>query len=1626
MKIAAISLILAIVAVVAEARRQINAELSRYIVEENYVLQLDLLKFLNGPNLKFEVSTLNNTQTVIKTPLKYSVSTPVTFMGTAVNVISIKNINSSVLVITDGTATDLNFYYVHLFQEFSDPTKTKNEIAYQYKMIPKTNFPMPGATFCNLTVYSMAVVPTTGVFFVDIQAKCKGEQIITYSDVYLVGSIQNFSTFNTAPKFYSKLVTNRNLQEPKSRTLHISLISLLPSVLVRKSELQNNTGIIDIITEQDLPNENVNFTSFYTYSTVARSLKSLKLYSQDVFLGFNDSIVRCRVDITTLAQSKLKSVESIIGLTSMDILVTENHVDVHYSYEIQPDVKPSDAKRIRWDNFDYPFTMEPLNMFTDVPNIRVDNKIITVTNMQGIYVRRSSDLNNFALLPFKDQSQKYYSVNSDGTFIALLEMDAFTIYSLRDSAFLVISNPKTDTITVKASTQTGSVLVDVFSFTFKVEVWSDETSVYNTEKLEKEIQFLNETLTSEVLFSKNIPSSWFLGNLLKTSLSCEGLPQNTTQVYDYRTIGLKKLNFETSSLGSKNTFYLEMDSRLVEGHTIVVLQLELTIYFLKCLLSQNNNLKCRTIKKIKETDMIIEGMIINSKYFMYLTYRGYSMIKLGDQTSQSYIIMPAQGTCAYIDFMNYDMIGCSNFQSKTLDLNIIEPSGKVRPIYSKPGVYSTRLEYMSGTQYILLSNEYSIDIYSLRTTNVISSVYSNITKRADCQFKLCGSFMIVYSVSLNAFEQYDISDVYNPLLIQPFTNLTSLKLRLVPGATTKFEVGCIMYWPLIVTDESQVFALFINIGAPSRDLLSLKIPIGKYSYLSNYFVNAVSLANSLTTPRVIWSFMDTSSSANNTFFGVELDIYSDYLLEIEVGSIPLKGSHIPCTFTVESQLSKTKGVSIPFNFENKIDTTRLSISGTSLNYKEKVFELDMFSTVSTINLTEEYGGQPVAFYFAAKDEDYNKSIILKEKFNRDDKFSKLIKCSRESTKIVDFYVNPRNSFFLMTTEAVYKIKNGTNYYVQNYMTFSTAVNVESKISCRKLFVNDESNMNFNLCEQDKVPFLFASNWNSLKPAVILQKQLVDIAEITEIRDTFGSENEIYLFTKPKTNQLKPSTMYQKYIFGLGKSQDLEIRLAKQHSFPYSFLYVTYFTFTKSNRNITKTQDVYFAGIVGSNAYAEDTYIQVIKDYDNSELLVIGNFSLKEVLGQSYLSYFAPVNNFECKMIKRRKEIVCVIVQDRNMHYMVKVSISSVNGDQWKASLTLTNLFLNYGNQVPSGPVDFTDEYLTLVSARPSHVTGVVDQNSANLTKVYLLLYDIPQVDPMLLRNGEIKPVKISAGLPISSVKAETNEMRINILENLNMTFLYLISKSYFPFQTYRIEKDFAMDVHKNVESGSLEMTTVNHYSHARQKLQIYDKFMRILLAVGCVILVTIIVVFLWTYLRNRKSRSSTMQNFVMDQDNDESDNVSSRPTDEIPYDEVYNIHNPEGNLGTLDLKHFALGRSTQGRLEGVDEENMEGTRAPIKSLTIASRPRNLSSSEEEINDEEENNELSLSISHAFDQPRQSIVEPRKAIFAQPLPPPVDAENPKSEPLVSKSQEESDKDQKPQILESIVFTKPGES
>ena len=1468
-----IILTFASLAVMVEPRRLIQTDLNKYILQQNYTLQMNLLDYFFGDSLTFKVETKNNTKHIIDSQIIQTTEATIDFLGNNVTIIGFKSINNSVLLLTDGTASDNTNYYLYYFRESNSPAPTgqvKKEFVFTSKTYPKPSAPTKNNNLTDtqsFQFFSLEAVINSGDYYLD-GIKFTGPTGQQIEEIVIIkNNIKTFEDKSVADVMYSRPTTDPSQTQIITRSIKIPIIMLLPQSIFRTTIFKNNTGLIEYLSFIDINNNSVDFKAVYEFKNNYQTLRGFEMYGRDFFIGFGSNVTRISLNDE---YKKVKTKTFIVdNLIEMDLMLANNHIDLNYLSSSSN----KEIRKVRWDNFDYPFSIDSQIFYEPITSMKIMNKVVLINSTMALSVTRGMDQFIFWRFPWdNDPITRCYTGSKDGITLVMLGKTKLSSHKLRRSAFLILNDTKNDVISVVATSTTPNAQPQTSTLTFSLITWNDENGkVLNSEDPEREKVYLSEFISSESLFNKNIPSSWFLGNFLDLKMSCQGFPEGAASINSYRYLGNKKLSFNAGALTSKNIFYSEFYSELSMGSFIFVFQLELKIYFQRCLLSQIGVLRCRTVKKIKnETDMIVEGSIFKGRYFMYLTSNGYFLHEVDRPALNPIVIMTSQGTCKYVAFLNFDMICCSNFRDKTLEFNILSEDGKLTKVFSKEGLYSTQIDCYYNSQFLFLSNEYTIDILALRTTDIIYRISSEITKRPDKMFKVCGNYLIVISHMMNSFEQYDISDVFNIIKIQTHVSLNDFGFKLIPSATVKFEKGCDQQWPLIVTDDQKVFAIFINIGGVNKDILDTKIEIGKYNYLANYYVSALSLLHSQTAPRVIWSFLDTSDSAKGTYFGFEIEMFKDYLSTVDLTKLEilkLNSNRISCKLDVGSLISNKIDFSLDFNLEVNPLINRPRIKDTNEIIKKEVFQLDMFESVSTIQVKTKFDGIPLGFSISNLDQDtISSSIKFKQKLTKDQDFSKLIRCSRINTKILDFTISKRTSFHILTTEAVYKIKNATSFFVQNYMMFTNMANDNVKINCRNMMLNEDSNLMINLCDQANVPFFLVSNWNSLKPGIVYQKQVEDFKDITKIRYNFNKGNDIYLFSYPERQQLKMITQYQKYTLRLNPfNKNIEISRKTLTSFDYDFQMLSKFESVSSSN--PKETEQYFIGVIGNNRFVEDMQLVILKDVfksiNESNLAVVYKLNMSLILGP-YKNFFSKIINMECTNFGNKESTpACGFVQERNMHYMLVFDVKSSADGTTQVKASLKYVFMNYANQIPSGSIDFDENYFAITSVRPSNV-NTTKMTDSNLTKSYLLLYECGNqtLDPSSF-NIDKNLVNITTGIPLTNVISSANETKLKLLQIKDIRYLFIISTSYYPFEAYRIEDTYQIDILKNVQSEYLNLTAINHYGIATIEFKIYDKFFRIIIIAAIIIGVLTLFIFVFTLIRNKdKKKSSTIMGLI--------------------------------------------------------------------------------------------------------------------------------------------------------------------
>jgi len=1414
------------------------------------------------------------------------------------SVISIRTLDSAVLVlIDDGLSPDhLDPPAQYKLLAFVPEDSLNPESAYTSYVIEynKSHIEAPPGsktpTEVWTTFYSMEVNAATLEYYIETQlswnSSVNGKSGSGVDDTYLlhvadrlrVGTLQSLIASHSADAedLYTTAGTTNQSLAIVSRSIKMNLLSSLSRYLFRVTNYDDYSTTLQAVDllwyKSQTPLEYQTVENFVADS----DCKGMIIYGMDVIMGFQTLIARIGLDVIVLKPLK-RSTVAVNNLKYIDAQVTEGHLDVLYILETNSPIPLDNNRifRIRWDNFDFPFTLpiqfseEAFVATKNLSSLQISSRMIAVsqedsnTLQRDILLFRGDDtfiFSEFETITSITNNQFYVSEN--GLTLVIVEPDKIRITALRESAYLKVSNPVTDTILVTAKWGPNEHL-NTATIEFLLFVW-DSPNVLNTQTIAYESDYLDESLSSDLPFGKNIPKQWFFGQWVNLSLTCPLISSRNVSIESYNQLGQKTMSFSSDTISSKNVFYYEISPQpSSDGSFLLTMQLSLQVYFLKCLPSQLSNLRCRTIRKYSdETDMIIEGKLIRDDYFLYLTVQGTYLLSINMFDSRSHLLAHGESTCSFLPYANKDLIVCSEFSSMSLSIYQLTELGTTILLFSKPNIYSTKIETIPDSQYLFLLNEESIDILNLNSLRLVSTIKSNITSQSDKEFKVCSNVLLISSPSLNSFEQYDISDVLNITPIHPLVDLSKQGYRLLSGVTTKFETICQGSWPFVVADRSSnTWAIFINVGQPINNLFSTKIPLGKSNYLVNYFLSAMSMLSSITRPRIVWSFLDTSGSFNDKWIGTEFEVFKDYRLSIELQELEKLGnSNLSCTVKVTN--SQPQSIQIPFSLEVNLFSPDLSAANQQATVQSKPieFNLDFLNSNTTANISNLFTGQPLTYYYSVSDIDYNSSIKFYEMINSDDRFSKLVKCSRADTQILDFFVSKRLSFHVLTQNAVYKIKNATDYFVQSYMMFTNTASDGAETLCKKILLNEDNNLMINICNQAGVPYFLLSNWNSLKPGIVAQVQLSGFKDMESIRYSFLSKNQIYIFSYSQMNQLKKMTTYQRYTLMNATSLNVPLSIVPAENTVLSpmidkdFLFLSSYTCTNCSKGIR------FVSVTGSNLFPESTYIELFEDalpnnpYDvikESSLKTILNVTLSSILGKAYSTYFSRILNLYCKYVDKPQNqyVACAIIQERNIHYIVELTNTGVK---------LRSVFMNYANQVPAGPVDFDDTYLAMASIRMV-MTEDAAAGATPLSKYYVLLYNITTSSVNIdIPNQDYNLLKVASGLPLSSAKVDLASLKLQILTVISTPYLFLISKSYYPFQSYRLESENLVRVFKSVQDKNLVISAVNHYSAATIQYKIVDWFLRLMLILlGLMLLLILCIIVATCIFGKNKKRNST-------------------------------------------------------------------------------------------------------------------------------------------------------------------------
>lgn len=1146
--------------------------------------------------------------------------------------------------------------------------------------------------------------------------------------------------------YFKKIVDDENLKKPESRTISQKSISAFSKILFRDISTPQgtttltiqalNTTYIDTQTSRDL-----NFQTIRTYQN-KQILTNIIVYGEDLIIGFRNKIERLNLNqnlqVQKIADIGLK-VSTGIAMqvnTHLDLLSTsgEEIVDI-----------------IRWDTLDSPLLLTPLNFTqiegkeTNILGIMTSYQFTIFRTETQLIVRRFTDEEDYTRVDLAQTVDNFFKshFNPDNTLLYTIKIDEATYnfkvlnFSLTPIASIIVEQDTT--VTLKAVEQSGMKKNKEYVDIFKIIVVDDNTEIYNKVDIKTEELYLTERLTSEFLFIKTLPSDWFIGNNLEYDAKCIEKKSGKVilnKIYSVENLNDKKFNLRSFNKSANNIFYYEFYSMpLDDGSYSLAIQIELTIYLQKCLVTRDNKLKCRTWYKIDEKQMILQGILIKDEYFVYKITSGFRIYEFSEGallSNYSVAELPNErSTCTYQILQKQDFLFCEDYEHRRF--YIFSLTGGFNKIVQMDDLYANQIQVSTRHQnYAFLNSDSKIQVISIRTKQTIAEISSEITQQLDNRFKICGDILLTLSIALNKYEEWNIMDINNIVKIKE-VDLSKSGYQLQANTKLGYHFGCRGELPLIVHDEESVKALIIRLGEIEQNSVKTVFEIGKVNYYANYFVEALDLMDQERS-RIIWSHLDTSNEEMNVY-GNEVSVFKDSQLVIDLRVIENESdeeiSTLDCTMRV-SPSDPSKAITIPFNFIIQHHPISIEVNESLTDGKRdvtefnKTFKIDLFESSQFVDLTKYFKGEVLNFNINTTEKDYERSIKRYSLINNYGDLSKIMRCSREETVVKDIYIAGSGSIYTLTEQAMFKIKNGTTYSVQNFMFLSSSG--REGFTCRRILLNEARNIIISLCEKANIPYLVVSNWNSMKPSTALSTQVV-FNDINNIQFSFIRDFAVYLFGK-ENGQTGPqeTTDFVKYeLTQLDEQIGIDLVKTIQYEIQDYLELVEMVIYTDPK---TKAKSSYFVGIAGDiNTVSKARLIVLVENEQKKSIDTALNQTFNFILNaksEDYPATFSSIRNVKCLIDNTeipegyKLKFVCVVSQRRNYHYEFTFLLS--NNDHF--SVTLTAGYIAYGDFTSPGPLTVHPRYVIIATSEPQwKPNDDIGRETLNLPKSYALIYN---------------------------------------------------------------------------------------------------------------------------------------------------------------------------------------------------------------------------------------------------------------------------------------------------------------
>ena len=1484
---------------------------SEYYVTKDYPLRIDLMDMFSGNNLEFQLYVepenackFTNTSKVIKNSSFVFDKTKITKNGENTKILFLRQKYPKVLGLTRteeyapsptnpgqeiliGTSYNVFFYYF-------DSGQNEYIFGAQQPLRPPEDVDIINAI---TEVYDIEHLTERDKFLVDL----------TFHNSTVARDALAFSTDEITPNSVQYKLSPvrpwKTDQEPTKRTITQKIISVFSNVLFRASQFNGDQNTSILVEATSVLDSALNSNQILAYKPIksfsrGSELTNIALYSDNVFIGLTTKIVRLQLNNTDLAVLKTREIDKI---TSKSIaLVVKEHVDL---ISVQ---QGNTVDYIRWDDFDVPLKLNPQhygNPGTNISKIIYSYEFTVFVSSESLIVQRVGDVQIYQTIKTGDISKiEAIHFNPDnGLMYAELDDQGGTVVQLRSFSKTVMAifsdyevTDKPLDVTVMATSWTKIAppgYGDGVSTrkSFQIKFLDASTKLLNTLSVQDEESYLNEVLTTESYYKKQVPDTWFLGNNLTYAASCDA-PGVDIDIITEESLSPKLINLQSQGMSSKTVFYYEIYSQpLDDGSFVLVSQIELNIYFQKCVVSIENILKCRTFSKISERNMITKGILVRDQYFVYRTNQDFIFCQFsaddGQVTTQRFL--SPRAICVYQILQSEDYLYCVDYEKRVFHLFYLD-KGLIE-FMSFSGFYANEIKISTHYRSLaFLNGDQEISIVSVETAAVVNSISSDVTKQLDSTFKICGRVLITFSIASNQFEEYDITDINDIVLIKR-VDLQDYNLYLQADSRLGFHLGCTDELPLVLNDGKNVKAVVLRVGEIVPNFVKNSFVLGPLNYYANYFVEGLDLrSTSVDNKRIIWSYLDTSNTKAG-HFGSEVASFKNPQIILNFQNVTGKES-VQCTLTVSAPSADGLGaprtqkkakigknsvllknenenkngtnlgqdkVELTFSVKLSTDKTALSVKNyTGKSEVTKTQKVDVFQASETFTMKQLFSGEGLIYNIRELEEDFNTNVKLYSLVEDCAEISRIMKCSRESTQVKDVLVAGSGSIYTLTNQTVYKIKNGTTYAVNNFMSISSAGS--DGFNCHKLMIYFSKTIMVSLCDKSQIPYLVISNWNSLKPSNAYEGQL-DFEDIELIDFSFMADKVIYVIGSPNDQLVRSSTKFEKYVLGQDAQKGIVINKVYSEEMPSIFQKVDIVTYTENGDEDNPVNSNYFVAVTGVLNSINSSRLVVYRD-GGATLDQKLNLSFAELLKDypNVMNTFSTINDVKCLVnegkppkngnVNYNFNFSCLVKQIKNFHFEFEFVVSN---DEKDITVDFEVGYKGYGDFLAIGEASIHKNYTAILVSRPTWRAPDNDgDNRVALAKSYVLLYS---------RSRGQKNCSLIGGIPVPMMDANRTILRLVSIRDRN--FIFIAGYRFYSMVALEIKLNNSLEIFKDIVTKNLTVNALNHYSKAQLNLELVDETMTYFLIIVGIIVGLIVVLGLFVFWKKKRKEDDKKSTF---------------------------------------------------------------------------------------------------------------------------------------------------------------------